>query len=100
MIKTGGEWISSIDLEYGAMGHPGVEMAAEHAGRAGFLRRLSTAEVRVTVLETEVELDLLGDDSMSEPPSTLLEAAFELLDPESLVLYDPETDEWPRKRAT
>ncbi len=78
----------------------GFEIAAEHEGRAVFLRRLSTAEVRVTVLETEVELDLLGDDSMSEPPSTLLEAAFELLDPESLVLYDPETDEWPRKRAT
>ncbi len=28
VIKTGGEWISSIDLENAAMGHPGVEMAA------------------------------------------------------------------------
>ena len=28
VIKTGGEWISSIDLENAAMGHPGVAMAA------------------------------------------------------------------------
>ena len=28
LIKTGGEWISSIDLENAAMAHPGVAMAA------------------------------------------------------------------------
>jgi len=28
VIKTGGEWISSIDLENAAMGHPAVAMAA------------------------------------------------------------------------
>ncbi len=28
VIKSGGEWISSIDLENAAMGHPGVAMAA------------------------------------------------------------------------
>jgi fatty-acyl-CoA synthase len=28
VIKTGGEWISSIDLENAAVGHPGVQMAA------------------------------------------------------------------------
>jgi acyl-CoA synthetase (AMP-forming)/AMP-acid ligase II len=28
LIKTGGEWISSIDLENAAMGHPAVAMAA------------------------------------------------------------------------
>ena len=28
VIKTGGEWISSIDLENAAIGHPGVAMAA------------------------------------------------------------------------
>jgi len=28
VIKTGGEWISSIDLENAAVGHPGVAMAA------------------------------------------------------------------------
>ena len=28
VIKSGGEWISSIDLENEAMGHPDVEMAA------------------------------------------------------------------------
>jgi len=28
VIKTGGEWISSIDLESAAVGHPGVAMAA------------------------------------------------------------------------
>lgn len=28
VIKTGGEWISSIDLENAAMGHPDVAMAA------------------------------------------------------------------------
>jgi fatty-acyl-CoA synthase len=28
VIKTGGEWISSIDLENAAVGHPAVAMAA------------------------------------------------------------------------
>lgn len=28
LIKSGGEWISSIDVENAAMGHPGVSMAA------------------------------------------------------------------------
>ena len=28
VIKSGGEWISSIDLENAAMGHPGVAEAA------------------------------------------------------------------------
>ena len=28
MIKSGGEWISSIDLENTAMGHPGVAAGA------------------------------------------------------------------------
>ena len=28
MIKSGGEWISSIDLENAAMGHPDVAEAA------------------------------------------------------------------------
>ncbi|MFQ5537621.1 MAG: long-chain-fatty-acid--CoA ligase [Gemmatimonadota bacterium] len=28
LIKSGGEWISSIDLENAAMGHPGIAMAA------------------------------------------------------------------------
>ena len=28
VIKTGGEWISSIDLESAAVGHPAVAMAA------------------------------------------------------------------------
>jgi fatty-acyl-CoA synthase len=28
LIKSGGEWISSIDVENSAMGHPGIAMAA------------------------------------------------------------------------
>jgi fatty-acyl-CoA synthase len=28
LIKSGGEWISSIDVENAAMGHPGISMAA------------------------------------------------------------------------
>jgi 3-(methylthio)propionyl---CoA ligase len=28
LIKSGGEWISSIDVENAAMGHPGIKMAA------------------------------------------------------------------------
>jgi fatty-acyl-CoA synthase len=28
LIKSGGEWISSIDVENTAMGHPGINMAA------------------------------------------------------------------------
>ena len=41
VIKSGGEWISSIDLENAAMGHPGVAEAAvigdcaSQSGRSG-----------------------------------------------------------------
>src|SRR5579862_443210 len=33
VIKSGGEWISSIDLENAAMGHPAVAEAATHGDR-------------------------------------------------------------------
>jgi fatty-acyl-CoA synthase len=36
VIKTCGEWISSIDLESAAVGHPAVAMAAVIGNRLGW----------------------------------------------------------------